>query len=184
MRAGLVCRAWLRAGMQSFKSSFCVNYFPSWTLQHPISLMLHLQTLSLVSSHLSWLWKTVCFQETFWLGLRFQHCCSQVQQLLLLQLHSWMGPSVCPASLPSPHLPVSQHLQLVLLTGSCSSLKELCAPFFPPAQPESSWKRWSPSMPREILLDRADPPPALALPIHRAICQISWTAVSSRNRKC
>lgn len=121
-----MCRAWLRAGMQSFKSSFCVNYFPSWTLQHPISLMLHLQTLSLVSSHLSWLWKTVCFQETFWLGLRFQHCCSQVQQLLLLQLHSWMGPSMCPASLPSPHLPVSQHLQLVLLTRSCSSLKELC----------------------------------------------------------
>lgn len=86
MRAGLVCGARLRAGAQSFKSSLCVNYFPSWTLQHPISLMLHLQTLSLVSSHLSWLWKTVCFQETFWLGLRFQHCCSQVQELFLLQL--------------------------------------------------------------------------------------------------
>lgn len=92
MRAGLVCRAWLRAGEQSFKSSPFSNYFPSWTLQHPISLMLHLQTLPLVSSHLSWLWKTACFQEIFWLRLRFQHCCSQVQQLFLLQLDSWMGP--------------------------------------------------------------------------------------------
>lgn len=168
MRAGLVCRAWLRAGEQSFKSSPFLNYFPSWTLQHPISLLLHLQTLSLVSSHLSWLWKTARFQETFWLGRRFQHCCSQVQQLFLLQLDSWMGPSMCPASLPPAHHLVSEHLQL--LTGSCSSLKELCALSSPPAQPKSSWEGWSPSVPPEILLNRADPPPALALPTHGAIC--------------
>lgn len=149
MRAGLVCRAWLRAGEQSFKSSLCLKYFPSWTLQHPISLMLHLQTLSLVSSHLPWLWKTACFQETFWLGQSFQHCCSQVQQLFLFQLDSWMGPSMCPSSSPCPHFRAA---------SACTFDRELLfseralSPFFPPAQPESSWKRWSPSIPGEILL--------------------------------
>lgn len=139
MRAELACRAWLRTGEQSFKSSPFSNYFPSWMLQHPISLTFHLQTLSLVSSHLSWLWKTACFQEIFWLGLRFQHYSSQVQQLFLLLLESWMGLSMCPASLPSPRYPISEHLQL--LTGSCSSLKELCALSSPQHSPNPAGRR-------------------------------------------
>lgn len=165
-----MCRAWLRAGEQSFKSSLCLKYFPSWTLQHPISLMLHLQTLSLVSSHLPWLWKTACFQETFWLGQSFQHCCSQVQQLFLFQLDSWMGPSMCPSSSPCPHHPISEQLQLVLLTGSCSSLKELCPLSSPQHSPNPAGRGGALPFLVRSSSDRADAPPTLALPIHRAIC--------------
>ena len=129
MRAGLGWCAgqWRRAGEHRFRSSLCLNYFPSWTLQCPISLMLHLQTRSLVSSHLSWLWKPAYFQETFWLGQSSQQCRIQVQQLFLLQPNSWMGPSMCPDPSLCPHHPFSEQLQLILLTGSCPSLKELCA---------------------------------------------------------
>lgn len=34
------------------------------------------------------------------------------------------GPPMCPASLPSPHHPISEHFQLLIV--SCSPLKELC----------------------------------------------------------